>query len=206
VQATSTTAAPTTTVSLADLRERLLTAGEVGAGWKPETEITAADLGGIGELPCSGVPDLAINPTIAARLVAATGIIMSPTDGTPRGIKEILVTGEPDRLSRDLDAVIGATTDNCIGKDLVTKDHEKVRMEVVALDGIGDQRSAVTVTVGEPPDYQSTWRGYQAVVRVGPVAMMISTFQVMGTPDAKPVMDEAGFVALVKQAVAKLSP
>ena len=177
----------------------------MGSGWKPETEITAADLGGIGELPCSGVPDLAINPTIAARLVAATGIILSPTDGTPRGIKEILVTGEPDRLARDLEAVIGAATDNCIGKDLVTKDNEKIRMEVLALDGFGDQRSAITVMVGEPPDYQSTWRGYQAIVRVGSVAIMISAFEVMGTPDAKPVMDAAGFVRLVEQAVSKLS-
>ncbi len=200
--ATTTVAATTTTLSAAELTSRLLTSADIGGGWTPAQDITAADLGGLGESPCENV---AINPTIAARLVASVGVILKPDDGTPRGIKETVVIGEPDRLARDLDAVFGAATDNCIGKDLTTKDGEKVRMQTFVLPDVGDQRSAISVTVGEPPDFRSTWKGHQAIIRLGSIAVAITEFEVVGSPDQAPRMSDAQFVQLVQQAAAKLT-
>jgi hypothetical protein len=194
-------AATTTTASPTDLAPLLLDASDVGEGWNASTELSIADLGSIGESPCPGT---AINPTIAQRLKPTVGVQFEPADGSKRGIQEVVLSGNTERLAADLDIVFGGV-DVCKDVETTTPDAEKLRYEPLAVPELGDQRMAAIVTVFEPPDFQVTWRGHTAIVRYRSIAIMLNQFEILPSPQDKPVMSDAEFVELLRKAVTKLS-
>jgi hypothetical protein len=205
-EATESTAAPVTTVAEVtttrpvDLDTLLLDASDVGEGWTANTELSVEDLGSLAQSPCENT---APNPTIAARLQPTAGVIFEPDDGSMQGIQELAVEGEPSQLAADLDIVFEAT-DQCIGVESTTPDAEKVTYEALEIPQLGDQQMAATVTAFEPPDFQTTWRGHSAIVRVGGVAIMLNQFEILSSPDDEPTTSDADFIALLETAVAKL--
>jgi hypothetical protein len=195
----SSTSGPSSTASVVDLDAMLLTAAEGPEGWVVMGDMSPEDLGSLGDPIC---PDTAINPTIIARLKATSAVILEPADGSLKGMQELLVTGEPDRLAADLDIVFD-TVEVC-GEEFTTVDGEKVQYVPFDIPDLGDQRNATTLKAFEPPDFQTTWLGHSAVVRVGSVALMLNQFEIVDTPDTEPSMSDAEFMEILERAVAKL--
>ncbi|MCU0272293.1 MAG: hypothetical protein MUE34_03585 [Acidimicrobiales bacterium] len=190
---------PTSSVPAADLTDRLLTPEDVPGDWQAVTEATAADFGSAADLPCA---DTAVNPTIAERLAADAGVILEPADGSLLGIRQVLVAGEADQLDSDLEAVFGAL-ESCIGGESIAPDGERLTSEVFPVPELGDQRTAVTTLVGEPPDFETTWRVHTLFVRVDDVAMQLTQFEIVRGGDEPTVTDD-DVLALFETAVDRL--
>lgn len=200
--ASTTTVVTTTTAPTADLSALLLDVADVGEGWSATTALSPEDLGSIADSPCAA---LVMNPTIIERLKPTTGVQFQPTDGSKRGLQEVALTGDPARLPQDLQAVFDGIAEVCAGVESTTPDAERIRYEPFAVPALGDQRLAIIWTAHEPPEYQVTWRGHTAIVRVGAIAIMLTQFDILPTPQDEPLMSDAEFVEVLRKAVDKLS-
>lgn len=194
---TDTTATP----SPAELEQRLLNAGDIGAGWISTTAVSAQDLGGLSSSPCPGVT---IPTAVTARLKPVTGVRITPADGTNRAIIEAVVTGEEDTLAADLQVVLDAA-DSCTGTDIVNDKGDKVRYDSLLLPAIGDQRMATVVLGSQAPEFQLTTHGHTAVVRVGGLAVLLTQYEVMTNPDAPPIVVDSEFISILQTAVNRIS-
>lgn len=206
--ATSETAAPpptttttTTTVSTAQLDAMLLDVSDVGAHWKADHEVTQEDLAAFTQLPCE---NSAINPTIAERLTADTGIQFEPTDGSYKHMIELLVTGDPGQLSHDLEILYGAYQ-ACSATVATTSDTGALTVDELTLPELGDQRFAYVLSDLESPDSEMTWHVRLAMVRVGPIAVGLGLTEILPTPGTEPQISDEEFVQLLETAVAKVS-
>jgi hypothetical protein len=176
----------------------LLDVGDVGAGWQVGPDVNDADFSDATKIPCS---DVAINPTIAARLTPVAGVQFEPTDRSYKHLIEFAVVGEPARLDADLQAFFGAM-ESCT--TVASTDQGPFTVEELALPRLGDQRAAFVLTGTESPDTLATWYVRDAAVRVGPVAIEIGLTEILSTPDEAPSISDTEFLRLVETAVAKL--
>ena len=203
---TRETAAPTptttaTTSSTAQPEAMLLDVSDVGADWKVGHEVIPEDLSAFTQLPCE---DSAIDPTIAERLTADTGIQFEPNDRSPRNMMELLVTGNPGRLGRDLEILDGAFQ-ACSAAAATTSDTGALTVDELTLPDLGDQRFAYVLSDLESPDSAMTWHVRLATVRVGSIAVGLGLTEVLPTSDTEPQISNEVFVQLLETAVAKLS-
>jgi hypothetical protein len=196
--APTTTESTATTVAVAELDSMLLDAADVGTGWQVGPAVTDADFADSTQIPC---PDTAINPTIADRLTPVTGVQFEPTDGSPRHLIEFMLSGEPDRLDADLQAMFGAM-DACAATTPTTTETGSLTVEPLAIPELGDQRAAYTLVGVEAPD--TTWYVRDASVRVGSLAVEVGLTEILQSPDDQPSISDAEFVQLLETAVAKL--
>lgn len=60
------------------------------------------------------------------------------------------------------------------------------------------------ITVGEPPDFATTWYMRSALVRIGDALMAVQQFDIVQTAGAEPPTSDADFEALVTLAVERL--
>jgi hypothetical protein len=197
----STTAPPTTqavatTASAATLEAMLLDASDVGEGWRVSNPINADDLAAFGQVPCE---DVALNPTIAERLTADTGIQFEPTDGSYKHLIELVLTADPDQLAEDLQSLHDATL-SC--SSVSTSGTLAVRE--LALPELGDQRYGLALTGTESADTTNTWYVRSAVVREGSVAIGIGVTEILPDPAAAPTITDDEMVQLVEAAVARM--
>lgn len=194
----TTEPAPTEPATTSVLAPLLLTVDDLGPGWEVDPDVNPADFTSIGDLRCT---DSALNPTIVERLVPTDVVILNGTDPAVfEGVQELMLSGDPARLAADLDILFEAAT-ACLGSERVNEDGERVRYDPFEIPDLGDQRLAGELTVGEPPDYQTTWRGHTAIVRVGAIALMVNQFEILSTPEAIPSMTGDDFIALLELAV-----
>lgn len=187
--APTTTAAPTTTVpTAAQLQARLLGAGDVGAGWQVGGSINPEDLSSIGHAnPCGNDK---IDPAVAKRLTAVTGVQFEPTDHSYKHFIELVLTGDPAQLGSDLHALMAAL-DSCPAvKDL-------------SIPKLGDQQAAYVITDAESAN--AVWHVRNAVVRVGPVAVAVGMTEILPSAQARPQISDDTFVKVLRTAVDKVS-
>lgn len=193
----STSSGPTTTVSVATLTQRLLTVGDLPSGWQLASPINEMDLVAFANLPCDNA---AINPLAVKRLTASTGIQFEPVGAASGHMIELVTTGDPTQLAKDVGMLIGAREEACSGAD-ATSDGAPLTITQLPLPStLGDQRNAYSGHAGP----ESTWFGRSAVVCVGGIAVMIGLTEVRSSPTAAPTISDAAFVQLVQTAVQRL--
>jgi len=190
-----------TTIPSAQLDKMLLDVGDVGAGWQVGPPLNPEDLSGFTQIPC---PDSVVNPTIAKRLTPATGIQFEPTDHSRKHMIEFLVTGDAQRLDRDLQALSGALEACSMATSTTAGTGGTVKVEKLPIPELGDQRDAYVIAVTASPDSQATWYVRSAVVRVGSVATSLGLTEILPTPQDQPHISDEEFVKILKKAVAKL--
>lgn len=196
----ATTAAPTTTTSADQLKAVLLDAGDIWEGWKVGENITPEDLASFAQSPCENV---AVNPTIAQRLTAATGIQFEPIDRSYKHMIELVVTGDPKQLDTDLQALIGATQ-SCPSVASTIAGGGSGTVHELSIPTLGDQRAAFVYTALESAS-GPTWYIRSAIVRVGSLAVGLGLTEILSTAQDKPQISDEQFVKLLETAVAKLS-
>lgn len=198
---TRQTVAPSTTIpSTAQLEARLLDVGDVGAGWKVGPAINPQDLSSVSQsIPCS---DVTIDPSVAKRLTAVTGIQFEPRDGSSRQMIELVITGESKQLDSDLQALIGAM-DSCSAKTATTSATSKLTVQKFAIPKLGDQQAAYVMT--DSADSAGAFYVRSAIIRVGSIAVAFGLTEVVATPQDKPQISDDTFVKILKTAVDKLS-
>lgn len=202
----STTAAPVTalaatTVSPADLDAMLLTATDVGEDWTEGHTIGPEDLSSFAQLPC---PDSALNPLIVDRLTAVTGVQFDPVDRSSQHVLELLVTGEPARLSTDLELLAEAALAPCAVDGSTSAGAGGVTVEPMSIPALGDQRMAYTARASESTT-GPTWYVRIAVVRVGSVALQLGLTEILATSHGDAHVSDGEFARLLETAVGELS-
>lgn len=201
-KATTPPVTAVTTPSTAQLQARLLTVSDVGSSWNVGPAINSEDLSSVTQsIPC---PDAAINPTIAKRLTAVTGIQFEPADRSYKHMIELAITGDPARLDSDLQTLFGAL-DACATTTSTATGTTKLTVKRLSIPDLGDQRAAFVMTgLDESAGSSATWYVRNAAVRVGPVAIMLGLTEILATPQDKPQISDESFVQLVQTAVGKL--
>jgi putative hemolysin len=195
----TTTPVETTALPTADQLDALLLGiGDVGSAWRLGPAITDADLTDAIQIPC---PDTAINPTIGDRLTPITGVQFEPVDQSSRHLIEFALTGRPERLGADLQALFD-TLDACAATTPTTIDTGSLTVERLAIPDLGEQRAAYTLTGVQGPE--ATWYVRTAYARVGSIAVEIGLTEILPAPDDQPSVSDDEFVQLVQTAVAGL--
>lgn len=195
-----TTPVETTALATADqLDAVLLGVGDVGSAWRLGPAITDADLTDAIQIPC---PDTALNPTIGDRLTPITGVQFEPVDQSSRHLIEFALTGRPERLGADLQALFG-TLDACAATTPATIGTASLTVERLAIPDLGEQRAAYAMTGVQGPE--ATWYVRTAYARVGSIAVEIGLTEILPGPDDQPSVGDDEFVQLVQTAVAGLT-
>lgn len=193
----TTPAANTTTVATTvpiDTAAMLLTASDLGAGWKVGEDINEMDLASFAQVPCANT---ALNPTIVARLTAVAGAQFEGADNPQRHLMNLIVTGTPGRLSADLEALFGGLVACPVG--------DPTTVAPLTIPDLGDQHHAVTMFAKVSATSPTVWHVRLAIVRVGGVAVELGLTEILAAADAPPTVTDAEFVAFLEAAVAKLS-
>lgn len=196
--APSTTAAPTTvgpgsgsTAGAADLAGRLLTAGDLPAGWQAGPAVNEQDLGDAGQIAC---PEVSLDPAVARRLRPVTGAQFEPADRSSRHLIEFVTTGEPAALDTDLKVYVAAMG-SCPAGGPVT-------VEPLTLPALGQQQAGFRTKATVAPG--TVWYVRSGIVRVGPVAVSVNLTEILAAADQPPTVTDDAFVAIVARAVARL--
>lgn len=195
---TNAPAATTAAAPAPPLETLLLDVGDVGPAWRLGPAVTDADIADATQLPC---PDMAVNPTIAARLTPVTGVQFEPADGASGHLIEFVLAGEPDRLTADLRVWFDAM-DACAASTPTSTATGSLTVEPLALPELGDQRAAHALVGVLSPE--ATWFVRRATVRVGAIAATVSLTEILQTPEDRPATDDDAFVGLVEAAAASL--
>lgn len=202
---TSTPSAPTTAASVTTVAatapavppaSALLTVADLGASWQVSNAINDMDLASFAQVPCD---DVAVNPTIVARLTASTGVQFEPVDRSYKHLMQLVTVGVPTQLAADLQALHDATATCPSGEPSATT------VSVRPFDlpaGLGDQRFGQLLRGYEG---DSLWYVRGAVVRVGGIAVSIGLVEIVSDVRATPTVSDAAFVELATIAVAKLT-
>lgn len=203
---TATTPAPTSPASstpapgvptVDEVNAVLLGTGDVFTGWQLGPPVNDADLHDSVQVPCADAP---LDPAVAARLRAVTGVQFEPAGGTGALLIEFARIGEPEQLAADLDAMLAAT-EAC--GPTVTEDGGSVTIEDLALPALGDQRWGTVMRGGATPASEVVWWNRSAHVRVGPVAVTVSLLEVVPV-DGTPTITDDEFVGVVETAVQRI--
>lgn len=176
----------------------LLDLADTGPGWRLGPDVNDADFADSTQLPCD---DMALNPTINARLTPVAGIQFEPTDGSSRHLIEFLITGDTQRLEADLQAYFEAMND-CAAATPVTTGAGTLTVKAFGIPPLGDQRAAYAMTAVLSPE--ATWHVRTATVRVGSLAARVALTEILTEPDTQPTIADDDFVRLVEVAVAEL--
>lgn len=195
-----TKSAATKPPSPAQLQARLLGAADVGSDWKLGQAINSADLASVQQsIPCV---DVAVNPAVAKRLTAVTGIQFEPADRSYKHLIQLGMTGHPAQLDSDLQALFAAM-DSCATAS-ATPGTATSTVKRFTVPQLGDQRAAYVMTSKVSARSSATWYVRNAVVRVGPVAVALGLTEILATPQDKPTIGDDFFLRLLQTAVARL--
>lgn len=191
--AKQTTHAPT---SAAQIAARLLTASDIGKGWKAGAPINEQDLAAFAQLPCAGAK---IDAVVAKRLTAVTGAQFEPTDASYKHVIELVTSGNSAQLGSDLEALVAAvgTCSAASTGEVVVK-----QLEIPAL---GDQRAAYSATQrpsAASPTVVAMRAGY---VRHGTVAVFVGFLDFQASAQGKSTVPDETFVRVLTTAVNRLS-
>lgn len=196
---TSTTT--TATLSAAQLQPKLLTLADVGSAWKAGEAINTEDLSSVAQsLPCG---DSALEPTVAKRLTAVTGVQFEPADRSYKHLIELVITGRPEQLHGDLQALF-ATMEMC-PTTASSPSASTPTVTKLTIPALGDQRAAYVLIGAESAGSPTTWYVRDAAVRVGSVAITFGLTEILSSPQDKPQISDATFVQLLQTAVGKVS-
>ncbi len=195
----ATTPAPTTTLSTAQLTSRLLGVDAVGAGWQVGSPINPADLSSFAQVPCE---EVTLDPAVASRLTAATGIQFEPTDNSYKHIIELVAVGEPRQLASDLGALLGAI-ESCAGT--ASTKAANGMLKTLTIPALGEQRAAYIGSIAESPGSPTTWYVRFGFVRLGSVAVSLGLTEILATPQDEPHVSDSEYVQLLTAAVTRIS-
>ena len=197
----STNIPSTSTMSTAQIQQRLLTAADVGAAWRVGQSITPEDLSSLStSVPCPGPT---VSPAVAQRLTAVTGVQFEPTDQSYKHLIELVLSGEPKQLDSDLQALFEAM-DSCSALASTATGATKLTIQKLAVPKLGDQQAAYVMTDTESPDSTATWYVRNAVVRVGSTGVAVGLAEILATPQDKPQISDETFGKILESAVGKL--
>lgn len=192
------------TLSRTQLQTRLLTVGDVGSAWQKGQDqvgeaITPEDLASVGtSIPCS---DVAMDPALAKRLTAVTGVQFQPADHSPKHLIELVITGQPGQLDSDLRALVGIM-DTCAARTATTTGTSNLTLKKLALPTLGEQQAAYVMT--DSVDSSGVFYVRNAIVRRGSVAVVLGLMEGLATVQDKPQISDATFVAMLRTAVDKV--
>jgi hypothetical protein len=193
--------AATTPPSPSEVQARLVAASDLGSDWKLGEDINATDLSSVRHsIPC---PDVQVDPAIAKRLTAVTGIQFDPAKHAYKHLIELAITGDPEQLHSDVQSLVAAM-DSCATTAAATP-AMRLTVKRLAIPQLGDQRAAYVMIARESAHSTTAWYIRNAMVRVGPVAIAFGLMEIVGTPKDKPTISDETFVHLLQTAVAKLS-
>ncbi len=172
---------------------------DIEAGWQGGQAITPEDLSSVGQsIPCS---ELTLDPAVAKRLTAVTGIQFEPTDHSRKHLIELVITGQPKQLADDLQTLFGAM-DSCSTKTATTTGTAKLTVKEFAIPSLGDQQAAYVMT--DTADSAGAFYVRNAIVRFGSVAVALGLLEVVPTAQATPQISDATFVKILKTAADRL--
>jgi hypothetical protein len=182
----------------AQVEAKLLTLDDLGAGWRAGQAINSADLSSVTEsIPCS---DVTIDPVVAKRLKAVTGIQFEPADRSYKHLIQLAMTGASAQLANDLRKLFAAM-DSCAVKASASPGTAKLTLNRFTVPQLGDQRAAYVMITRESAG--SRWYVRNAIVRVGPVAIAFGLAEILATPDAGPQISDDWFQRHLRTAVAR---
>jgi hypothetical protein len=190
-----------TDVPSGDVTVTLLTAADLGSGWREGHEVGEADFQDAWQIPCD---DVAMNPTTVEVLRPSAGIQFEPADGSNRHLIEFVTIGAEDDLVTALEAYIGAMG-SCPPESTWSGGSLSVTpLELAELGALGDQRSAFTsvATLSGGTD-SAVWHVRNAAVRVGSHIISLGLTEILDRDDAQPAITDAEFVEMVRTAVGK---
>ena len=183
----------------AQVQAKLLALDDLGAGWRAGQEINSADLSSVTEsIPCS---DVRIDPAVAKRLTAITGIQFEPADRSYKHVIQLAMTGTPARLASDLRTLFAAM-DSCAANGSAGPGAAKVTVRRFVIPKLGDQRAAYVMTAVESAS--AHWYVRNAIVRTGPIAIAFGLTEILPTPDTEPQISDQWFQQHLRTAVDKL--
>lgn len=188
-----------TTPSTAQLQARLLTAADVGSGWKAGQPLNPQDLAAFAQLPC----DKTVSPGVAKRLTAVTGTQFEPVDRSYKHLIELVSTGDPVQLAGDLSSLFRAT-EACLAAASTGPDGAKLTVKPLAMPTMGDQQAAFAVTQARPASPGTALYFRTAYVRLGGVAAMLGLADFQASAQGKSQISDETFTRLVQTAVTKL--
>jgi hypothetical protein len=187
------------TPSVAQLQVRLLTAADAGTAWKNGQPINAQDLAAFAQVPCRGT---ALAKPVATRLTAVTGVQFEPADRSYRHLIELVVTGAPAQLDRDLGQLFAAI-ESCSAKATTSPSAGHVSVKKLAVAALGDQRSAYSA-LEQLPSAATALSLRAGYVRVGATAVLLALADFQATKQGASKITDATFVQLLTSAVDKL--
>ena len=201
---TSATSVTTTTVATQALRARMLDASDVGAFWKVGNPLNPMDLSSFAQIPC---PNITVDPAVAKRLTAVTGVQFEPRDNSYKHMIEMAVTGEPGQLNSDVQRFIDAMNACAasVASTSTTSGTGTVTGTKLPIPALGDQRAAWVGYMTESPGSQARWYSRNGVVRVGSTTIGLGLTEILSTPQDKPRFSNEEFVRILKTAVDKIS-
>lgn len=188
-----------TTLSTAQLQAMLLTAGDVGGGWKAGEPINPQDLAAVSQLPC----EKTISPAIAKRLTAVAGTQFEPVDRSYKHLIELVTTGNPTQLASDLQSLFGAI-ESCSTATSTGTGGAKLTVRTLTIPTLGDQHAAYAVTQAKSASSATALYLRSAYVRLGSVAVILGLADFQATAQGKSHVSDDAFIRLLQTAIAKL--
>jgi hypothetical protein len=190
-----------TDVPSGDVTVTLLTAADLGSGWREGHEVGEADFQDAWQIPCD---DVVINPTLVEVLRPSAGTQFEPTDGSSRHLIELVTTGVEDDLAAALDAYLGAVA-SCPPE--FASGGTRVSVTPLDLGESGDQRAAfLSVAAQGAESDRAVWHVRHATVRVGNHIVSLGLTEILDSDDLQPAVTDAEFVQMVRTAVGGVIP
>jgi hypothetical protein len=184
-------------MSIAPSQARLLTVSDLGTGWQPGAAINASDLAAFAQLPCE---QSSLEPAVAKRLTAVTGVQFDPSDRSYKQLIELVVTGAPSQLDRDLRSLFDGIA-ACSGE---AASSAKVIVKSLSIPPLGDQRAAYSITQSGSSSAATTLCVRVGYVRLGSVAVALGLADFQATARGGSLLSDGTYVQFLKTAVAKL--
>lgn len=184
-------------MSVAQIQSRLLTAAELD-GWQPGSVINSDDLASFAQLPCEGAD---LDPVIAQRLIAVTGVQFEPVDHSYKHLIELVATGDAAQLGSDLGALFGAV-ESCSTNAAATS--PRVTVNPFTIPTMGDQQAAYGLTLTDASSTSTVVYVRIGYVRIGPLAVALGLADFEATSSGASDVDDQTYRALLQAAVAKL--
>jgi hypothetical protein len=189
-----------TAMSIAPSQARLLTVSDLGTGWQPGAAINASDLAAFAQLPCE---QSSLEPAVAKRLTAVTGVQFDPSDSSYKQLIELVVTGAPSQLDRDLRSLFDGIA-ACSGEAASSAKVMKVIVKSLSIPPLGDQRAAYSITQSGSSSAATTLCVRVGYVRLGSVAVALGLADFQATARGGSLLSDGTYVQFLKTAVAKL--
>lgn len=184
---------------VAQLKDALLLPADLAGEWAVESQGTQ---GGVIEL-CADASAESAQAAAALEFQVGTSLREAAPAGATGAVSvaEYLLVGEVDEVDAIFDA-LQAGAEACYGKPLVPEEDYGTN-EPYALPAVGDERYGEYHVMGsETPGYGMYL--HMAVVRDGPVLMLLNVWEFLGGGDAQPRVTAEDVGSIVTTAADKL--